>query len=149
MPIINLAIFLKGVRTSLWSPSVVMKSTIETETVTSSVAPTVVRRYRHGILLSAETGGATTFSSYDAFGRVAETGRSIGNSSPLPVQSFDYTPCGDRVATHTYTNDTDAITESYACDMQGNRTATTNALGDVVFRIYDPFGRVVAEDGAT
>ena len=149
MSIFNLAIFLKGVRTSLWSPSVVMKSTIETETVTSSVAPTVVRRYRHGVLLSAETGGTTTFSSYDAFGRVAETGRSIGNSSPLPVQAFDYTPCGDILATHTYTNDIDAIAESYACDMQGNRTATANALGDVVFRIYDPFSRVVAEWGAT
>ena len=126
-----------------------MKSTIETETVTSSVAPTVVRRYRHGVLLSSETGGTTTFSSYDAFGRVAETGRSIGNSSPMPVQSFDYSPCGDLLATHTYTNDTDTIAESYACDMQGNRTATTNALGDVVFRICDPFSRVVAEWGAT
>ena len=112
-------------------------------------APTVVRRYRHGVLLSAETGGTTTFSSYDAFGRVAETRRVIGNSSPLPVQSFDYTPCGDLLATHTYTNETGAITESYAYDMQGNRTATTNALGDVVLRICDPFERVVAEDGAT
>ena len=149
MSIFNLAIFLKGVRTSLWSPSVVMKSTIETETVTSSVAPTVVRRYRHGILLSAETGGATTFSPYDAFGRVAETGRSIGNSSPLPVQAFDYASCGDLLAMHTYTNETGAIAESYACDMQGNRTATTNALGDVVFRSCDPFSRVVAEWGAT
>ena len=93
------------------SSSVVMKSTIETETVTSSVAPTVVRRYRHGVLLSAETGGTTTFSSYDAFGRVAETGRSIGNSSPLSVQSFYYSPCGDLLATHTYTNDTDTATE--------------------------------------
>ena len=112
-------------------------------------APTVVRRYRHGVLLSAETGGTTTFSSYDAFGRVAETRRVIGNSSPLPVQAFDYTPCGDLLATHTYTNETDAITESYAYDTQGNRTATTNALGDVVLRICDPFGRVIAEDGAT
>ncbi|MBQ2630476.1 MAG: hypothetical protein IJG13_12445, partial [Kiritimatiellae bacterium] len=86
-------------------------SDIETETVTSSVAPTVVRRYRHGVLLSSETGGTTTFSSYDAFGRVAETGRSIGNSSPLPVQAFDYTHCGDLLATHTYTNDIDAIAE--------------------------------------
>ena len=124
-------------------------SDIETETVTSSVAPTVVRRYRHGVLLSSETGGTTTFSSYDAFGRVAETGRSIGNSSPMPVQSFDYSPCGDLLATYTYTNDTDTITESYVCDMQGNRTATTNVLGDVVIRSYDPFGRVVAEDDAT
>ena len=111
-------------------------------------ALTFVRRYRHGVLLTAETGGTTTFSSYDAFGRVAETRRVIGNSSPLPVQSFDYTPCGDLLATHTYTNETDAITESYAYDTQGNRTATTNALGDVVLRICDPFGRVVSEDGA-
>ena len=112
-------------------------------------APTVVRRYRHGVLLSAETDGTTTFSFYDAFGRVAETSRSIGNSSPLPVQAFDYASCGDLLATHTYTTGTDAITESYAYDTQGNRTATTNALGDVVLRIYDPFGRGVAEDGAT
>ncbi len=39
--------------------------------------------------------------------------------------------------------------ESYAYDLLGNRVATTDALGNAVFRIFDPFGNVTAEWGAT
>ncbi len=67
----------------------------------------------------------------------------------MPLQAFTYAPCGDLIAKATYTNGTDAIVESYAYDMFGNRTATTDALGNTVFKSYDPFGRVVAEWGAT
>ncbi len=67
----------------------------------------------------------------------------------MPLQAFTYAPCGDLIATHTYTNGTDTITESYAYDMFGNRIATTDALGNAVYKSYDPFGRVVAEWGAT
>ena len=48
-------------------------TSIETETVTSATAPTVIRRSLHGVLLSTETSGETTFNSYDAFARVAYT----------------------------------------------------------------------------
>ena len=56
---------------------------------------------------------------------------------------------GDRLATHTYTNGTDYTTETYAYDMLGNRIATTDALGNTIFKSYDPFGNVIVEDGAT
>ncbi len=35
----------------------------------------IIRRSLHGVLLSTETSGETTFSSYDAFARVAQTWR--------------------------------------------------------------------------
>ena len=52
-------------------------------------------------------------------------------------------------AKSTYTNGTDTISETYAYDTFGNRTATTDALGYVVYKSYDPFGLVIAEWGAT
>jgi len=67
----------------------------------------------------------------------------------LPVASFTYSPAGDLLATHTYTNDTDYITETYAYDMLGNRIATTDAFGNTIHRTYDPFGRILSEWGAT
>ena len=85
------------------------------------------------------------YTEYDALGRVVLTHRTGG----VLVQAFDYAPCGDLIATHTYTNGTDTITASYAYDMFGNRTVTTDALGNAVCKSYDPFGRVVAEWGAT
>ena len=128
---------------------------IETETVTSSTAPTVVRRYLHGVLLSTETTGETTYNTYDAFTRLAMTGRAAilaapsGTTNVLPVASYYYAPVGDLLATHTYTNGTDYITESYAYDMLGNRISTTDAHGNTIYRTYDPFGRVLSEWGAT
>ena len=122
---------------------------IETETVTSSSGPTVIRRSLHGVLLSTETTGETTFNSYDAFGRVAATSRCIGESALSPLQTFTYTPWGDLLATHTYTNGTDLLTETYAYDLLGNRIATTDALGNTTYRTYDPLGRILAEYGAT
>ena len=123
---------------------------IEIETITSTVAPTVIRRRIHGILLSTETGGATEFNSYDAFARVSATSRQPGRDALVAsAQSYEYTPVGDLLATHTFTNGINTITESYAYDMLGNRIATTDVHGNTVFRTYDPFGRVVAEWGAT
>ena len=66
-----------------------------------------------------------------------------------PLQAFTYSPSGDLLATHTYTNGTDYTTETYAYDMLGNRIATTDALGNTIFKSYDPFGNVIVEDGAT
>jgi len=40
----------------------------------------------------------------------------------------------DLLATHTYTNGADYITETYAYDMLGNRIATTDALGNTTHR---------------
>ena len=52
-------------------------------------------------------------------------------------------------AKSTYTNGTDTITEFYDYDMFGNRIATTDALGNAIYKSYDPFGSVVAEWVAT
>ena len=123
---------------------------IETETVTSSVAPTAVRRSLHGILLSTETGDSTEFNSYDALARVSAVSLRIGRDAPVAsARSYEYAPSGDLLSVRTYTNNTDAVTESYAYDMLGNRTSTTDAHGNTVYRAYDPFARVTAEWGAT
>jgi YD repeat-containing protein len=127
---------------------------IETETITSSTGPIIVRRSLHGVLLSSETKGETTYNTYDAFARVAQTWRAAvsaatGTTGVSPVASYDYSPSGDLLAAHTYTNSTDYTTESYAYDMLGNRTATTDALGNTIYRTYDHLGHVVAECGAT
>ena len=131
---------------------------IETETTTSSIAPTVMRRSLHGVLLSEETGETTTYTSYDALGRVAATSRTgilpvpdggTGTTGVSPVATFDYAPCGDLIAKHTYTNGMDIITESYSYDMLGNRIATTDALGNTICRTYDLLGNVIDEYGAT
>ena len=63
--------------------------------------------------------------------------------------SYTYVPAGDLIAKHTYTNGTDIITEMYAYDMLGNRTSTTDALGNTIFKSYDAVGNVITEDGAT
>ena len=123
-----------------------------------------------GVLLSTETAGETTFNSYDAFGRICATSRtgcqpvqdgggrgatalpndgSTGTMGILPVATFAHTPWGDLLATHTYTNGTDIITETYAYDLLGNRIATTDALGNTTFKSYDPLGNLTAEWGAT
>ena len=122
---------------------------IETETTTSSATATVVRQSAHGVALSTETSNTTIANAYDAFGRVSSTTRTIGESDPAPHQFFDYAPCGDLLATHTYTNDTDYVTESYISDALGRRVAMTDALCNVVYRSYDPQGNVTAEGGAT
>ena len=133
---------------------------IETETITSSTGPTIVRRSLHGVLLSTETTGETTYNSYDAFARVAQTwraavsaatgtGGSPGGSGVSPLQSYDYSPAGDLLATHTYTNATGYTTETYAYDLLGNRIATTDAHGSTTYRTYDPLGNLTVEWGAT
>ncbi len=132
---------------------------IETETITSSTGPTVIRRSLHGVLLSTETSGETTYNSYDALARVVATSRTgcqpvqegtpIGEAALLPLQSYTYSPAGDLLATDTYTNNADYTTETYAYDMLGNRIATTDALGNTTYRTYDPLGNLTAEWGAT
>ena len=122
---------------------------IETETTSSSVASSAVRQSLCGLILTNETSGTTTINTYDAFARVAATFRAIGEGMPLPLQSFDYSAAGDLLATHTYTNSGEVVSESYAYDTLGNRVATTDALGITIFKSYDAAGNVIAEDGAT
>jgi len=138
-----------------WKGTYAPSTGIEIETITSSTGPTIIRRSLHGILLSTETSGETTYNSYDAFARLTLTGRAAilaaptGTTNILPVASYTYSPADDLLATHTYTNNTDCTTETYAYDLLGNRIATTDAHGNTIFRTYDPFGRVTAEWGAT
>ena len=131
--------------TSSFNPA----TSIKTETVAFSDAATNVRQSAHGIVLSTETSGTTVANVHDALGRIVATTRTIGESATVPHQSFDYAPCGDLLATHTYTNDTEYVTETYTYDALGQRVSTTGALGNAVYRSYDPLGNVVAEWGAT
>ena len=78
-----------------------------------------------------------------------QEGTPIGEAALSPLQSYTYTPAGDLLATHTYTNSTDYTTETYAYDLLGNRIATTDALGNTTYRTYDPLGKLTAEWGAT
>ena len=73
----------------------------------------------------------------------------MGEAALSPLQSFTYSPTGDLLATHTYTNSFDILTETYAYDMLGNRIATTGAHGNTTYRSYDPLGNLTAEWGAT
>ena len=129
--------------------SVDSETNIETETITSSISPAVIKYSRYGIILASETSGSVISNSYDALGRIVSTSRKIGQGESLPYQSFDYAVNGNLLATHTYTNSTDIISESYAYDMLDNRTETTDALGNKTFRVFDPFGNIIAEYGAT
>ena len=84
----------------------------------------------HGVLLSTETTGETTYNTYDAFTRVAQTWRAAvsaetGTTGVSPVASYVYSPAGDRLATHTYTNGTDDIVETYAYDHRNRRIRKT------------------------
>ena len=125
------------------------ETNIETETIISSVSPTVVKHARYGIVFASETSGSVISNSYDALGRIVSTSRKIGQGESLPYQSFDYAANNDLLATHTYTNFTEIITESYVYDKLGNRIETTDALGNTIFRSYDPFGNITTEWGAT
>ena len=123
-------------------------SGVETETISSSVAPATVTRRRHGLALETARPGETVATSYDALGREAATSRSVGGAVATPVREFSYSPCGDLLATRTWTNATVSVAETYAYDMLGNRVAATDALGNAVHNAYDPLGNVAAEWGA-
>ena len=100
---------------------------------------------RYGVITIIS--GPTTFRTpCDGEGSVVSQ---LGEAALSPLQSFTYSPCGDLLTTHTYTNGTDFTTESYAYDMLGNRIATTDAHGNTVYRTYDPLGQITAEWGAT
>ncbi len=124
---------------------------IETTTETSSITTPTVRRTLYGLVLSVETSEAITHNAYDGLGRVAATTRETETDTlgVQSVQDFVYAPCGDLVATFTYTNATDGVSESYVYDSLGNRVEETDALGNSTYRTYDPLGQVLEEGGAT
>ena len=72
-----------------------------------------------------------------------------GTTDILSVASYSYSPNGDLLAAHTYTNGDEVVSEFYSYDMLGNRISTTDALGNAIYRTYDPLGNVLAEWGAT
>ena len=123
---------------------------IETEGETASDGKWKVVRRRHGLAVETETAAGRTVNFYDGFGRVVRVARSAGPDAPLrPVSRTEYAPWGDVTAVETFTNGTEAVRESYGYDAFGNRTSATDALGNAVLRIFDPFGNVTAEWGAT
>ncbi|MBR3922426.1 MAG: hypothetical protein IKJ45_04895, partial [Kiritimatiellae bacterium] len=122
---------------------------LETEKTESSSAETVSAIKKNGLTIRTLADSESAFNAYDALGRIVSTSRKTGEGDALPYQSFDYAFNGDLLATHTYTNTADIITESYAYDKLGNRVETTDALGNTVFRSYDPFGNIISECGAT
>ena len=71
------------------------------------------------------------------------------NKTPITAMSAKNGELYTQHAKYDYTNGIDTTAETCAYDMFGNRTVTTDALGNAVCKSYDPFGRVVAEWGAT
>ncbi len=70
---------------------------------------TIVRRSLHGVLLSTEASGETTYSVYDAFARVAQTWRAAilaatGTTGVPPVGGSGVSPLqpGYRITQHFY-----------------------------------------------
>ena len=123
---------------------------IETESEVRSDGTWKTTRRKHGLVLETETAAGRTVNTYDGFGRVISVERTQGADVNLqPVSRTEYTPWGDVTAVETYTNGTDVVRESYGYDEFGNRTAVTNALGEVVESDFDVFGNVVALRGAT
>ena len=124
-------------------------SGLETETAQNSLSAPMVRKSRCGLLLSTETSGSVVSNAYDALAQVAFSMRRIGEGAFMPYQRFGYAPSGDLLVMDTYTNETEVVSESYAYDMLGNRIATTDALGNTVYKAFDPFGNLISEWGAT
>ena len=124
-------------------------SKIEMETIQSSSTAAIIRKSRYGLLLSTETSGSVVSNGYDSLAQVAFSMRRIGEGAFMPYQRFGYAPSGDLLVMDTYTNKTDVVSEFYAYDMLGNRIATTDALGNTVYRAFDPFGNLISEWGAT
>jgi len=123
---------------------------IETESEVRSDGTWKNTRRKHGLVLETETAAGRTVNTYDGFGRVISVERTQGADVNLkPVSRTEYTPWGDVTAVETYTNGTDVVRESYGYDEFGNRTAVTNALGEVVESDFDVFGNIVAMRGAT
>ena len=123
---------------------------IETESEVRSDGTWKTTRRKHGLVIETETAAGRTVNTYDGFGRVISVERTQGADVNLqPVSRTEYTPWGDVTAVETYTNGTDAVRESYGYDEFGNRTAVTNALGEVVESDFDVFGNIVTMHGAT
>jgi len=96
-------------------------------------APTVVRRYRHGVLLSAETGGTTTFSSYDLFGRVVSE-----DGATYPVR-YTYDTEGRRTSLSTTRDGSTWDTTIWAYDpATGDCLSKSYADGSTVTYTYTP-----------
>ena len=123
---------------------------LTTRTSVSSVGGARTDVLKYGLTLSSSTDEGTSFYAYDAFGRVVCETRTAGTGSAVrPVRETDYDEFGDVVATRTYTNATDVVTESFAYDARGRRVESVNALGETVTTSYDAQGNVTETEGAT
>ena len=125
------------------------ESGFETETTESSDNETVSVMKIMGLAIQNSATSGSTYNTYDALGRVVLESRELPGEDERPARAFEYTPAGDLLAAHTYTNAADFSTETYSYDNLGNRTETTDALGNTVYKSYDPSGNVIAEWGAT
>ena len=67
---------------------------------------------------------AMCFKKADIFDKMVEAALS-------PLQSYTYSPCGDLLATHTYTNSTDIITETYSYLDWGKVSSAVNAAASL------------------
>ena len=125
------------------------ESGFETETTESSDNETVSVMKMMGLAIQTSATSGSTYNTYNALGRIVLESRELPGEDERPACAFEYTPAGDLLAAHTYTNAADFSTETYSYDNLGNRTETTDALGNTVYKSYDPSGNVIAEWGAT
>jgi len=79
-----------------------------------AVAPSIVRRYRHGVLLSEETVGTTMFNTYDTEGRrtLLSTTR---DGTIWDVTTWEYDPATGRCTAKRYA-DGSSITYTYTAN---------------------------------
>ncbi len=120
---------------------------IETTTTTSPVSGQSVGRTKFSLPLDEEFCGVVSSNAYDALGRVVATWR--GTGAMRPSQAFVYSPAGDLLETHTFTNETATLVETCAYDAFGRAVSRVNALGEETSVGYDPVGNETSVEGAT
>lgn len=130
--------------------SVDRQSGIETEVSTSDVAGSIVVKRLNGLEIENQSFKGTWRYAYDALGRVIQVFREdAAGAGFIPVCRMSYTERSDLAKLETCVSHAEVVSESYAYDVYGNKSAVTNALGHVAWSAYDPFGRITATGGAT
>lgn len=119
-----------------------------TVTEVSDIKKECVTRKMHGLEIESETQDGHYVNEYDAFGHVTAVHKiRAGSNTRIPVCRMSYNALGDLTQMDRFVSMTNVVSESYGYDMFGNKTAVTDAHGNVATAAYDPFGHVVSVGG--